>query len=1026
MSVFKTTQLGTLYQNGVAVDYSKSPVSYVSNAILELKSSSTNSNEIIEFLMIDDGAKQYLLSTKNILNNISYSQLNIQALVSGNTLVTLNSTKYKIRLITSDEWNKYILNQVNLSTLLTPTLLDMTVNGYDETTINSSETNNLLHWFKTPTLTQALDSNNIIIRGGESIDSSNSIDKSTLSNYRIMLEVYNNPPTISDSDRMLGNFSANFSKSYSVVDPDNDLFTIVTKIDDIVIQTLTNQVSKTDFSINLENQWNSLSDGQHIIYINVTDSYGNLVQRKWTFNKLSSDVGTSNALVRPQIVTDTSSSSRMYPIDGRNDCAFNFTAVGGELVIAHEFSIVDNETQNEIYKRKVTSFDFVHTVPSNSMKNGRVYQLKVRTYNQQGQYSNWSDTVLIRALTPPELIINTIVNDRIETGNPYFTATATFILGEGDGVYSYEYNLYKDGSLIATSDEIKDDKLSYQFNNLENKANYTISLVVKTNYEMTITLNQDFYCNYLQARLPAIMELENDDKNGSVDINTYVRQIIGRVESGDDIYYIDGDWAYLHNTVLIYDKDGAFRLQGNFTAKIWARDLEDYGAMLIQFNLDDDSKIILTRNGNVFTLSKIVSNIKLYELHCIIQGEILPTDAFYFFIQNNVDVGLMNFDVKRATDGRLTWFTATNADDIAPNYQTEDGFLTYINSKLLNNILTKSIDNQDSKIYLPSIDDFNLDIFKPILPSEDTENDYNILKSDIVFGIIGDTAIIGQTRLFDSSYLPYSKIGSSYINNSTIFDNSTACNILTRNLYNGQESFKIKYKVHTLDMGNTTISEKLDGLAFNFRKNIIDDVDYIIDLSSIWNKLSIGLHTIKICVMNGNYLTSKTLTFVKAYNTYGIDFSGNKIKIVTRSIYETDNTKLLAIDENGLEVSILPCDVIGIRPMFELPLTTKISLYSDLYDSCYAITTLLSPLYKTQTINNLNVGDKIKEYSTRYDGKLLKFTIINKLDDRVVLMCDESICEKYYDAPESTLINGNSNWNLSNIRQWLNNNTKIG
>jgi hypothetical protein len=332
------------------------------------------------------------------------------------------------------------------------------------------------------------------------------------------------------------------------------------------------------------------------------------------------------------------------------------------------------------------------------MTNGHIYQLKVRTYNENGQYSQWSDSVLVRALTPMELIITTIVNGQVETQNPIFNAT--YEQDEGEEIYSYQYILYKDGSKVDYSDELKDGLLSYQFTNLENKTDYEVELIVKTKNGLEDSVTQDFYCVYLQTRLPSVMTLVNNKTEGAVSIETDVHQIIGRIYSGDTINYIDGEWADLHNTNVIYDEVSAFRLEGDWTAKLWCRDLEDNNNMIIKFSMDN-GYVELSRWKNMFSLSKYVNNIKLYELHSFIKGDILTTDIFYFFIQNDTVNGLMNFDVKRVTDGRDTWFSKSSEDDAAPIYNIEDGFLANLNDDFKKILLNQTIDEEEVKVWIP-------------------------------------------------------------------------------------------------------------------------------------------------------------------------------------------------------------------------------------------------------------------------------------------------------------------------------------
>jgi hypothetical protein len=881
LSVQKVVQ-GSLYQNGIQAQFSSVPISYINNAVLELKSSGTD----IEWLVIDSGAHHYLLSTKNLLSGISYNQLNIQGFVSGNSLINIGDSQYKIRLITNKEWNDFVLNQINLNTLLIPNADDLSGN-YNVTTISTSNTNTLLHWWNTPSLTKDVNGNNIIIRGGNAINTSSNILTTDNSNWRIMLEKLDLPPAISDNDRFLGNFTSSIVQEYTITDPENDLFKVEEILDGSVTRTLENQPSKTKFTYGLSGTyWSNITSGSHTIVIRVTDICDNISIRTWTFNKIVDySTGTSTNLTRPIITTPTSSLS-LVPMNALVDNIVNFNVVGGELVYANEINIVDNSNSSiVIYNKKVESFDFYNTIPLNTLINGHTYQIKMRTYNSNNQYSAWSDTVLVKCLTPPNLNITTIIDGKIQSPNPLIMAT--YNQNEGDELYSYIYNLYKDGALIASSEVLLDKLLEYQFSNLENKTNYLMELKVRTSSGMENSVTQDFYCVYLQTKLPAVLKTENSSTTGSVKITSYVRQIRGRIFSGDDINYIDDTWADLHNTVVIWDKDGAFRLDGDWTAKIWARDLENNDVMLVKFVLDDNNYIQLSRYNNMFSLSKIVNGIKLYELHSFVLGDILSTDQLYFFIQNDVDLGLMNFDVKRVTDGRNTWYSKSYDNDIMPSYASENGFLTFLEDDFKNILLDNNIDGDNMKVYIPTIDD---------LLNANTSS------------ILGK-AIVGDMIL-----------------------------------------------------GND--------------KGIID------------------------------------LTSTQPYFTRTIDnLDVNKIKI-----FNTDGTISTSYPNSQL----------GIRFVIKIPNNIKVSSYIDSSDGCHLLALKILNLFTIQNIGNLQVGDRIKAYAIKYKNELVKFTILSKTDSTISLLSDVINTSKEFDKEETVFINGNPNWNLSNLKQWLNSNSKIG
>ena len=880
MSVQKIVQ-GSLFQNGIQVNFSSAPVNYVNNAVLELKSSGTD----IEWLVINSGAHEYLLSTKNLLSGISYNQLNIQGFTNGNSLININQYQYKIRLITSKEWDNFVLNQINLNTLLTPNANDLSGN-YNDTTISTSDTNTLLHWWKSPSLTKDISGNNVVIRGGNTINISNNILTTDNSNWRIFLEKQNLPPIISSDDRFLGNFTSSITQEYTITDPENDLFKVEEILDGTITRTLENQTNKTKFIYNLSGTpWTNLSAGNHTILIRVTDTCDNVVFRTWTFNKIVDNTsGTGINLTRPIIITPTNSLS-LSPINALVDNTISFNVVGGELVYANEINIVDNANSSiVVYNKKIESFDFKNTIPLNTLTNGKTYQIKIRTYNSNGQYSQWSDTVLVKNLTPPNLNITTIIDNKIESSNPVMMAI--YSQNEGDELYSYVYNLYEDGALIASSGVLLDKLLQYQFSNLENKTNYTIELKVKTSSGMETSLSQNFYCVFLQTKMSAVMKTENSPTTGSVKITSYVRQIRGRVFSGDDVTYIDGEWANLHNSVIIFDNESAFRLEGDWTAKIWARDLENNDVMLVKFE-SDNSYVQLSRYNNMFSLSKCVAGIKLYELHSFVVGDILEIDVLYFFIQNDTTLGLMNFDVKRVTDGRSTWFSKSYDNDEMPSYASENGFLSYIHEDFKNILMDNIIDGDSIKVYIPTLDELNL------------------ANMDSILG----TARLGEMVL-----------------------------------------------------------------GYN-------------------NEVKLGADT----------------------------------SYFTRTIDNVDNNKLKVFNSDESSSTIYPnSNTIGLRFAVRIPKNTKVSTLQDSKDNCYNMTFKILSLFSIQDIGNLNIGDKVKANCVKYKNKIIKFTIYKKDINSVYLLSDIIAINKEFDSAENVFTNGNPNWNLSNIKQWLNSDIRIG
>lgn len=1040
-------KIGSLYMNGQKVKFtSNTRTQYILNAPLEIRNKDNDSDYVIEFLKISNGVKQYLVSTNVLLTNISYDDLNKQGLISGQ-VISIDGQKYKIRLMTAgtsiringdnyskanpidNEWDKYLLNEIGLSNIPTPTGQDLS-GSYDDSTIITSVTNNIWKWYKVGSLTSSKNGYDVTIRGNLSasyFSTINQFARSTTIGWRLFMEVYNEPPSITGNNKYLNSYTASFKQPYTIYDGDADLMTVEEYIDNTLIRKLENETTGFTSSVDLSSVWNSLSYDTHTIIIKVIDSFGNIVERIYTFKKIEILSGQSSTLTKPSIIT-TNNSGILEPINSMIENLVSFRVAGGDIVYFNEINIaINDETASVVYNRKIELFDFESTILKNSLTNGKEYQVKVRTYNDLNQYSAWSDVVLVKTFSSANIIINGIINGQITTQNPLITAS--FSQDEGDTLYSYQFVLLKDGQTISQSPILTDGLLQYQFSSLENKTNYIIKLITLTNGNVETITEETFYCLYQQSRMTALLTAKMSEKQGAVTLEVYAKQIRGRVESGE-IQYIDGEWCDTHGGVIIFDKDSPFKVEVDFTMKLWARDLEDNNAMLIKLS-NDICDIVLTRYGNEFWIKKYVSNVLLYEKYDSVSGDINSEDELFFFIQHEASTGLMNFHVKRITDGTITWYKPQTNNDLPPStshaiynsYDKEDGFLTNLSDGLKSLIIPVNIDGVNTKVYLPSKDNLigenAYPLFKNIQPIENSN-------------YIEERNILGE-------YL----IGTSLLESESATNNNI--NIRIENNYSGSNPLIIRYKVFNYSNLNVNIYEKIDDITFNTRKNIkypenLDD-EFTLDLTSIWNDISYGIHTIRINLVDSTgYSYNKEFTFSKASSRTGIlaqsaiDFNtnttltltkGQAYKYYTRTIDTTNNEKIVTIDSLGDVSSEYPKAMnVGERVVLNLPVGARCTTYKDSKDDCYIITTKLNNIFTTQTLGNLKIGDKIKECFSIYSDENIELTIVDKNETMVTVMTNV-ITIKPFDVAESVLINGDIVWNQSNIKQWLNSNNKL-
>lgn len=227
-------KLGTLYVGGVrqpnpvrpwplneipegAVGAGDIP-NYTNSSTVEIRNSDSLDPYKIKWREVNDAGKKLLISDRNILSSISYSQLLSLGLVNGKE-ITIDNQKYMLRLISGgenyrlntewkaggkldNEWDNYIVNENSLPNLPIPTFTDLDgAYGSDFT----GEHNTMWHWARMRSWTKEpfiANPRYSVLRSGTSargyfVEIADTIAYAM--GYRPVLEVLNASPNITDN-----------------------------------------------------------------------------------------------------------------------------------------------------------------------------------------------------------------------------------------------------------------------------------------------------------------------------------------------------------------------------------------------------------------------------------------------------------------------------------------------------------------------------------------------------------------------------------------------------------------------------------------------------------------------------------------------------------------------------------------------------------------------------------------------------------------------------------------------------------
>lgn len=293
------------------------------------------------------------------------------------------------------------------------------------------------------------------------------------------------------------------------------------------------------------------------------------------------------ALTRPSLPENTI-------MDASVDNVIMFEALGGDRVVGFDVQIADsNNLSKLIYSmsEKKDTYNRIH-IPANSIPNGAIYHIRVRTYNEAGNFSNWSDYGLLNCYVTPVCVIDNIpiVDEKRVVPEQNYIFVGSYHQNEGIAISRYQYILYNsEKELIQQFDLVNSDRiasnseLTQRVEGFEVNTEYYIELKCTDVNGLEVSSGLvSFIAEYEVPRIRQIVELENEASTASVKISSDMIQIIFKIEDGSVPVYIneqelmlyrvysDNDGNVIREPIVAY-VDEYLNIPSNFTLKIYCR-----------------------------------------------------------------------------------------------------------------------------------------------------------------------------------------------------------------------------------------------------------------------------------------------------------------------------------------------------------------------------------------------------------------------------------------------------------------------
>ena len=277
--------------------------------------------------------------------------------------------------------------------------------------------------------------------------------------------------------------------------------------------------------------------------------------------------------------------------DAQLEFTFTFSYVYGSLQ-DNTILIKDNQTGTEIYRNKITSRQLRHTLPANTLTNGKVYSVQIQVTDTNGDISQFSDPMIIYCFTTPTFTFANVSQEQTLTSS-YYRFDINYSQLEGELLNQYTVILYNSnrieinnsGSLYDTSD------LGYTFYNLTNNEFYYIRATGVTVHNMTVDTGYIYFnISYLTPPVYTLLGLENLRSAGAIRISPNIK-VIGATCNPDPPIYIDDKEIDLTGDGSYVDFEDGFQINDNFLIQSIGRDFTPQSTIMELSNGEHNIKI---------------------------------------------------------------------------------------------------------------------------------------------------------------------------------------------------------------------------------------------------------------------------------------------------------------------------------------------------------------------------------------------------------------------------------------------------
>lgn len=264
--------------------------------------------------------------------------------------------------------------------------------------------------------------------------------------------------------------------------------------------------------------------------------------------------------------------------DASNDYVIRYYYDGdqpyGSICIIKE----NNEQENEVYNATQFTMHMEHTIPKNTLTNGKQYTVTIATVDAQGnKVSEDSDKQLFYCYTQPTFEFTNIKKNQVIRNSSY-KVVLKYEQKENELLQSYKIDLYDSNKNLLKTSSVKYDTsdLSFLITELEDNTEYYIAATGMTVHNMPLSIAYTLIsAEYVRPAIYSVVSLENIYRDGCVKLQSNIRAI--KCKTTNSPVFVDDEFINVINDKVYIDED--FSFNNNFYVNAIGKNLS-YGLLM--------------------------------------------------------------------------------------------------------------------------------------------------------------------------------------------------------------------------------------------------------------------------------------------------------------------------------------------------------------------------------------------------------------------------------------------------------------